>query len=99
MILIAAIRIRSALLTSGELIMPCRRHGDGRRAFQELAPNVFEDARLNGIVEEGFLTDNGKFLNRVQAMRHAKRCGQLSQTTLWSIRDNKQKELYSEDLY
>ena len=97
MILIAALRIQSDLLPNGECVLPCLRHGMGYIALKEFAPQVHQDPKR--IITEGFITTKGKFLDRKEALKHAKKCNQLSQSTLWAMKDNDQQELYSEDLY
>lgn len=41
----------------------------------------------------------GRFLNRIDAWKHATECHQLSTTTQWYKDDHADCELYSEDLY
>ena len=48
---------------------------------------------------EGFLNHKGEFLDRYDAFEHALFCGQLSDTTLTSKNECKERALYSEDLY
>ena len=79
-----------------QTILPCRRHGDG---FEILRDFSFMLKTRFSIVEEGFITHEGKFLNRREAQNHARECGQLSQTTMWYKQDHLDQELYSEDLY
>ena len=43
------------------------------------------------INDQGFLTDENEFLNRIEAMNYAFKCGQ--------IKEYKERELYSEDLW
>ena len=70
-----------------------RRHGDCYRIIRQL------DNKHTQWSEEGFITRDGVFLNRKDALKHASHCGQLSQSTLWCKEDHKENELYSEDLY
>ena len=77
----------------------CRRHGDGLQILKDLG---YAPKTKYKILEQGFIDHNGLFLNRVDAYKHAKNCGQLSETTRWYKYDNegdKIPELYSEDLY
>lgn len=69
------------------IIIPCHRHSD---AFEilHLFGYKLSDYR---VVEQGFLTDNNEFLNRVNAKWHAIDCGQ--------IQDTEYPGLYSEDLW
>lgn len=77
-------------------ILPCRRHGDGFEILKDLG---YAPKTKYRIVEQGFIDHDGKFLDRHEAWEHAKMCGQLSQSTEWYKADNKDCELYSEDLY
>lgn len=77
-------------------ILPCLRHGDGFKIISDLG---YAPKTKYKVLEQGFITHYGKFLNRSEALRHAKDCGQLSTTTMWYQEDNKIDELYSEDLY
>lgn len=77
-------------------ILPCRRHGDGFEILRDLG---FAPKTKYKVVEQGFIDHDGKFLNRYDAWKHAKMCGQLSQSTEWYKEDNRDCELYSEDLY
>lgn len=77
-------------------ILPCRRHGDGFSILHDLgyaAKNKYK------IVEQGFIDHDGNFLDRKEAWKHARACGQLSATTEWYKSDHMDYELYSEDLY
>lgn len=55
-----------------------------------LPGNLVKHGVIDKEVEQGFLDNKGKFLNRVQAMQHAFNCGQIKTC---------KKELFSEDLY
>lgn len=94
MIICAAIKITQNIL-SQDLVVCGRRHGDCYRIVEELEA-VWKE---NISASEGFVDHNGNFLNREDALQHAKTCGQLTQTTLWYKEDNGDVELYSEDLY
>lgn len=48
---------------------------------------------------EGFLDSKDNFYDRAEAFKHALECGQLSASTRQCKRDNREIELYSEDLY
>lgn len=76
-------------------ILPCRRHGDGYGIIRELG--LSHDTYK--VIKEGFIDHDGNFLDRYDAWQHAKMCGQLSQSTEWYKEDNRECELYSEDLY
>ena len=77
-------------------ILPCRRHGDG---FQILRDLGFAQKTKYRVISQGFIDHNGNFLDRIEALEHAKQCGQLTATTIWYKEDHNDIELYSEDLY
>ncbi len=71
--------------------IPCRRHGDAFYIISQfLEPELIDKSRT----EQGFLTQDGTFLNRHDAMQHAIACGQLPPCA-----DKIRDELYSEDLW
>lgn len=77
-----------------ELIVCGHRHGDCFKVISQLS------ARWYGCKKtEGFINHKGEFLDRVNALAHARECGQLSETHRWYQEDNHINELYSEDLY
>ena len=51
------------------------------------------------VLKQGFIDRTGRFLDRVEAYKHAIDCGQLSSITSWYKEDHYEDELYSEDLY
>ena len=75
-----------------EIVLPCWRHGIGYEMIREL----HIDAK---VLKEGFMNHEGKFLDRYDALVHVMECGQLSQANRWYKGDNRENELYSEDLY
>ena len=75
--------VRSAILKEG-IIYTGHRHHD---CIHEIVTRT--GVRPAG-GEQGFLTDEGRFLNRVEAVDHALKCGQIKE---WK------KRLYSEDLW
>lgn len=77
-------------------IVPCWRHGKGYEILRDLG---YQAQKKYKIVTEGFITHEGKFLNRVEAFEHVKACGQCTATQRWYWQDHNQTELYSEDLY
>ena len=93
MIICAAIKIQMNNLPE-PTIVHCFRHGFGFRILQDL---VSRDAYK--ILEEGFITHTGEFLDRKEALAHALECGQLNQTVRWHKEDHNEDELFSEDLY
>lgn len=71
-----------------------RRHGDCYQIIRQL------DNKHTQWSEEGFITHDGKFLDREEAYKYALECGQINQHTKWYREDNNyEEELYSEDLY
>ena len=75
-----------------EVILPCWRHGIGYEMIREL----HIDAK---VLKEGFINHEGKFFDRYDALVHVMECGQLTQANRWYKEDNRESELYSEDLY
>ena len=75
-----------------EVVLPCWRHGVGYEMIREL--------HIEGkVLKEGFMNHEGKFLDRYDALVHVMECGQLTQANRWYKEDNREAELYSEDLY
>lgn len=93
MILYAALKVQIEGL-SYTTIIPCYRHGDGYKIIAD-----FKMQKKATVLEEGFISNTGEFLNRTDAYVHAVQCGQLTQTTRWYKEDHGDRELYSEDLY
>ena len=73
-------------------IMTARRHGDILSKMNHL-PELFD----NSSAEQGFLTDDNKFLNRFQARAHALLCGQISEEVFKET--GRYGGLYSEDIW
>lgn len=48
---------------------------------------------------QGFINHKGEFLDRKEALAHARECGQLPETVRYYQEDHNIDELYSEDLY
>ena len=71
--------------------IPCHRHGD---AFYIISQFVDPSEIDKTKTEQGFLTNDDRFLDRYDAMQHAIACGQLPPGA-----DKECKELYSEDLW
>ena len=78
-----------------ETIVPCFRHGNGFTILHNLCKNT----NYKGHVIQGFMTHEGKFLDRIEAYDHALKCGQLSATGREFKLQRREDELYSEDLY
>lgn len=93
MIVCAAVRLVTIKKTK-ELIICGHRHGDCWEVISQLG------AQWSGRdATEGFIDHKGKFLDRKEALDHARKCGQLSETHRYYQEDNRIHELYSEDLY
>jgi hypothetical protein len=73
-------------------VIPCIRHSDGFRILADLG---YAPKTKYKILEQGFLTQDSVFLNRIEAMEYALEIGQLPATLRRYCGD----ELYSEDLY
>ena len=71
--------------------IPCHRHGD---AFYIISQFLRTEDIDKQKTEQGFLSHDGVFLDRYDAMQHAIACGQLPPDA-----DKECKELYSEDLW
>ena len=94
MIICSAIRV-------GDIVICGLRHSDCFEILNRLDPIRSMEARQypDGIIQ-GFITHENKFLDRYEAYRYAKFCGQISDTA----QEKKNEEhtsnmLYSEDLY
>jgi len=74
-------------------VIPCRRHGDGYLILKDLG---YAPKKGYKVIEDGFITHTGEFLNRLDAYKHADECGQLSESVRM-VSNN--KALISEDLY
>ena len=71
--------------------IPCHRHGD---AFYIISQFLDASEIDKDKTEQGFLTQDGTFLNRYGAMDEAIKCGQLPPEAKEQC-----AELYSEDLW
>lgn len=78
------------------VILPCLRHGHG---FKIIADLGYAPKTKYSVLRQGFLTHTNEFLDREEALKHARKCGQLPVTVSWYKEDNNITELYSEDLY
>lgn len=95
MIICAALKIQVEGLDHVTII-PCIRHGDGFRILEDLG---YAPKTKYKIIEQGFLTQDGVFLDRKEAFDYACEIGQLSATTKQQHLRMYSEELYSEDLY
>ena len=73
------------------ITIPCHRHAD---AFYIISQLLDRDEIDKTKTEQGFLTHDGTFLNRRDAMDEAIKCGQLPLEAKEQC-----AELYSEDLW
>ena len=71
--------------------IPCHRHAD---AFYIISQFLGADEIDKNRTEQGFLTQDGTYLNRFQAMDEAIKCGQLPPSA-----KEEWPELFSEDLW
>lgn len=90
MIASAAVKIIDYNQNGKEIIIPCHRHCD---AFYILKEFGYKPHTNYKEVEQGFLDENGNFLNRVDAWFVAKSARQLKMV------DPTCHTLYSEDLW
>ena len=96
MILCAAIKV--AFERDGRevaVVIPGFRHG----IIWELMDELQLPPKSKRKEIEGFIDNNGEFLDRFDAFYHAKMCGQLSATVLTYKTEHFENELFSEDLY
>ena len=77
-----------------ELIVCGHRHGDCFEVISQLGARWYRCKET-----QGFINHKGEFLDRYDALIHARECGQLSETHKYYQEDNRINELYSEDLY
>lgn len=94
MIICAAVKWTNPY-TGLEITIGCIRHADGLAQLNTVR-NLGSVINKNDI-EQGFLDHEGKFYSREDAYIIAKKCGQLSATTL--ANKHASTELFSEDLY
>ena len=71
-----------------EILIPCHRHCDAFWILKEFGYKVGEDYEQG---KQGFLTNKGDFLDRIEAKKHAQECSQVFATDF--------NELFSEDLW
>lgn len=83
--------------TDSDVILCGLRHND---IFEQLKLLDFKPNNGYKLITQGFITDKGEFLNRAEAMVHARKCNQISRVKLQSriLRDGA-CELFSEDLW
>lgn len=93
MIICAALLVENKE-TKEQVVMPCFRHGNGFQMIQEFCLRDKWKA-----IEQGFITHENVFLNRIEAYKHALSCGQLSAANKRYKEENREVKLYSEDLY
>ena len=97
MIICSAIKItKKAEMLNGnvDIIICGLRHSNCFATIAQMEPSW-----RSGIKIQGFITHTGEFLDRKEALVHARECGQLSETHRYYQHDNNINELYSEDLY
>ena len=100
MIICAAIKLIQEELYGEKLNIPKElvvcgfRHSNCLRLVDELNPRWYHTKQI-----QGFINHKGEFLDRREALVHARECGQLSETHRYYQEDHNIDELYSEDLY
>lgn len=94
MIVCAAVKVIMNNMAGTNEVICGHRHGDCHNIIRQLNSNWLKSQKI-----EGFIDNNGEFLDRKEALEHAVKCGQLSQSNRWYKEDNNENELYSEDLY
>lgn len=77
-----------------ELVVCGHRHADCWEIVSCLSARWFGAKEI-----QGFINHKGEFLDRYDALVHARECGQLSETHRCYQEDNRINGLYSEDLY
>lgn len=95
MIVSAAIKINGAVIS---MPRPAR-HADILRQIKGLHDPYDRPGWSYEVEIQGFITDQGEFLNRRQAYDHAIRCEQGTPNRRTSPGNYQGEELYSEDLW
>lgn len=97
-IVCAAIRFTSKADEDNIIVLPCIRHGEGYKQFAYLnfvlAGNY---SRGDWDKEEGFIDEAGNFYTREKAFEFVK--DSLPASLIYFKEQQKETELYSEDLY
>lgn len=88
--MITSAAVKMIINNTQEVVIPLHRHGDIGIILKSFG---FKPHQGYTICSQGFLTQNGLFLDRSEAWLEAVRCGQVEQN------DNYCNELFSEDLY
>lgn len=91
MIIRAAVQLH-IYATDTDILLPVHRHCDFRDILAQFGYTRESDYRRD---MEGFITDDGRFLDRVQAADHAYACGQL----IKGSEEPRIEVLFSEDLW
>ena len=91
MILAAAIKFHIDSTNQDVVLCGSRHH----QIFKQLEPLGFEAGKGYKVIEQGFITDRGHFMDRYHAWYEAYACGQLKPAILC----RNTKELFSEDLW
>ena len=94
MIICAAIELTMNNMAQTKLIICGLRHADCFETIHALNDNWKFATKV-----QGFIDHKGNFLNRQEALIHARECGQLSITHEDYQKEHCLNELYSEDLY
>lgn len=95
--MILASAIKYYIESTGEEVVLCGpRHGD---IFKQLQGLGFDPKKGYKELEQGFVTHDGRFLDRVEAFNYAKEIGQISEKIILEREKIGQLSLISEDLW
>jgi hypothetical protein len=84
--------------TRKDIILPCPRHGDGYRNFAYISNMLTGNYKpFDWDKEEGFIDEAGNFYTREKAFELVK--DSLPASLIYFKEQQKETELYSEDLY
>lgn len=82
--------------TGNEVVLCANRHCN---VFNQLKLLGFNPKQCYIELEQGFIDHDNNFLSRTEAYYHAKKCNQLSKEVLLKYENQKDKEIFSEDLW
>lgn len=81
------------------IVIPCHRHHEGFAILTKLNMKLYDEARSNGDIVQGFISTDNNFYNREEALKEFLSCGQASAEDRQRIKVRGYTKLYSEDLY
>lgn len=85
----AAVKIIDYRQGGKEIIIPCHRHCDAFQILHDFGYKIGDFKELG----QGFLDEHANYMTRLEAMKEAKRCRQVSDFTPVNT------ELFSEDVW